>query len=256
MKVGQKLWTREELILAINLYCKLPYGQLHARNPEIIHLADLLGRSAGAVGWKLNNFASMDPSHQARGISGAVNAGKLDREIWNEFYQDWEIRAYESERLRAQYEGITLEQLNDLPEEELPRAGEDRERMVRVRVNQGFFRKTILASYNNTCCITGLQQPELLVASHIRRWADDKANRMNPSNGLALNALHDRAYEAGLITITPEYRVKLSAVLKKRTDEGVARHFLPYEGANLRLPKRFLPDVAFLRGHLEERFLG
>ncbi len=256
MKEGQRLWTREELILAINLYCKLPYGQLHERNPEIIALAKLLGRTPGGLGWKLNNFASLDPSHQARGIKGAANAAKLDRVIWDEFYEDWEARIFESERLLADFQQTTVEQLNNIPEEELPREGKERERMVRVRVNQNLFRKMVLGSYNNTCCITGLQQPELLVASHIRRWADDPANRMNPSNGLALNALHDRAFEAGLIGITSEYRVALCKSLKKSKDEGVLQHFLPYEGVALRLPKRFLPDLEFLRGHWEGRFLG
>lgn len=256
MKEGQWLWTREELILAINLYCKLPYGQLHERNPEIIALAKILGRTPGGLGWKLNNFASLDPSHQARGVKGAANTGKLDRVIWDEFYENWEARIFESERLLAQFNHTTVEELNHIPESDLPREGIERERMVRTRVNQNLFRKMVLASYNNTCCITGLQLPELLVASHIRRWADDPSNRMNPSNGLALNSLHDRAFEAGLIGIGPGYRVKLSAILKKSKEEGVQRHFLPYEGAELKLPKRFLPDEGFLREHLERRFLG
>ena len=74
MKEGQKLWTREELILAINLYCKLPFGKLHSRNPEIINLAKLIGRTANSVAYKLVNFASLDPSLKARGIKGAANA--------------------------------------------------------------------------------------------------------------------------------------------------------------------------------------
>jgi putative restriction endonuclease len=114
----------------------------------------------------------------------------------------------------------------------------------------------VLSSYNNTCCITGLQKPELLVASHIRRWADDPENRMNPRNGLALNALHDRAFEAGLIAIGSEYKILLCSALKKSKDPAVGVHFLPYEGAELRLPTRFLPDDGFLKGHLERRFLG
>ena len=62
MKQGQVLWTREELILAINLYCKLPFGKLHQNNPEIKHLAQLIGRSNGSLAYKLVNFASLDPS--------------------------------------------------------------------------------------------------------------------------------------------------------------------------------------------------
>jgi putative restriction endonuclease len=82
MRAGQNLWSREELILAINLYCKLPFGRLHNRNPEIINLANLIGRTPSSVAYKLVNFASLDPSLKARGIKGASNASNLDREIW------------------------------------------------------------------------------------------------------------------------------------------------------------------------------
>lgn len=81
MKEGQKLWTRDELILAANLYCKLPFGRLHRLNPDVINLASLIGRTPSSVAFKLVNFASLDPSLKARGIKGASNAGKLDRMI-------------------------------------------------------------------------------------------------------------------------------------------------------------------------------
>jgi putative restriction endonuclease len=256
MKEGQRLWTREELILAINLYCKLPFGRLHQRNPEVVQLAKLIHRTPGSVAYKLVNFASLDPSLQQRGIKGAVNASNLDKEIWNEFYNNWESAAYESEQLLAKSENTTVERLNAIPEEELPREGKERERLVKQRVNQCFFRKMILASYNNSCCITGIQLPQLLVASHISRWADDPENRMNPCNGLAMNALHDRAFEAGLIGITPDYCVVLSSTLKVSKDDSIEQLFLPYEGKQLRLPSRFLPDLHLLEHHTLNRFLG
>lgn len=81
MKQGQSLWTREELILAINLYCKTPFGKMHKTNPAVIELAALIGRTPSSVGLKLGNFASFDPSLKARGIKGASNASKLDKTI-------------------------------------------------------------------------------------------------------------------------------------------------------------------------------
>ena len=81
----KRLWTREELIVAINLYYKLPFGKLHKGNPEIIMIANRLGRTPSSVAWKLVNFASFDPSLKARGIKGASNASNLDKQIWNEF---------------------------------------------------------------------------------------------------------------------------------------------------------------------------
>ncbi|NTW93150.1 MAG: HNH endonuclease [Chlorobiaceae bacterium] len=255
MKAGQKLWTRDELILAINLYCKLPFGRLHAKNPEVVMLASLIGRTPGSIAYKLVNFASLDPSLQARGIKGASNASKLDREIWNEFYQDWDRLPFESEKLRASIEHSTVEKLNQIDEDELPKEGRTRERMVKTRVNQAFFRTMILASYNNTCCITGLQNNELLVAGHIKPWSIDEKNRLNPRNGLAMNALHDKAFESGLLTITPEYKVKISPLLKQQKKNPAVRdYFLRYDRQDIHAPWRFMPDAEFLRYHNQERF--
>lgn len=98
-------WTRDELILAFNLYCKIPFGTIHIRNPQIIALAKVLGRTPSAVSWKLANFASLDPSLKKRNIAGASHGSKLDAEIWNEFVSDWERLAFESEKLLARKRG-------------------------------------------------------------------------------------------------------------------------------------------------------
>lgn len=254
MKEGQRLWTRDELILTINLYCKLPFGRLHKLNPEIIHLANLINRTPSSVALKLGNFASFDPSLKARGIKGASNASKLDGEIWNEFFNNWDILAYESEQLLAQFENISVEQLNHISEDELPREGKVREQVVKVRVNQSFFRCSILAAYNNTCCITGINQAEFLIAGHIRPWGIDEKNRLNPRNGIALNALHDKAFETGYITITPDYTVKVSQAILKQKSQYNIDFFGKYENQSIILPSRFLPDVEFLKYHNEHRF--
>lgn len=255
MKNGQRLWTREELILAVNLYYKLPFGRLHSRNPEVINLATLIGRTANSVAYKLVNFASLDPSQQARGIKGASNTSNLDKLIWTEFFNHLDVLAYESEKLLANLEQITVEKLNAIPENELLREGKTREQIVKVRVNQQFFRKSVLASYNNTCCITGIQQTEFLIAGHIKPWGIDEKNRLNPQNGIAINALHDKAFETGLITITTDFKIKISSVLKKQHKvPSIQEYFLMYENRDMILPSRFLPDIEFLNYHNNERF--
>jgi len=254
MKEGQKLWTREELILAVNLYCKLPFGKLHKGNAEIIKLANLIGRTPSSVGLKLGNFASFDPSLQARGIKGARNASKLDSEIWNEFYNNWDQLPFESEKLLAKYKNTTVEELSEIDFNDLPKEGKVRMQFVKVRVNQNFFRSMILASYDNRCCITGISNRELLVAGHIKPWGLDEKNRMNPQNGLSLNALHDRAYETGLITILPDFKIKVSSLFKKEKNDSVRDYFLKYDNEPIFLPKRFLPDKEFLEYHNDVRF--
>lgn len=253
MQAGQRLWTREELILAINLYCKLPFGKLHKGNPEIVHLAKLIERTPSSVAYKLVNFASLDPSLQARGIKGASNSSKLDKEIWNEFYLNWEEAAYESEKLLAQFEEKSFDE-SEADIQLSQTEGKERESRIKVRVNQSFFRKTILASYNYKCCITGIDQPELLVAGHIKPWSLDKKNRLNPRNGLAMNNLHDKAFENGLFTISTDYKIIISNELKKSKNEAVLGCFLKLDQKEIILPSKFLPDPEFLKYHNDERF--
>ncbi len=255
MKKGQQLWTRDELILAINLYCKLPFGKIHRGNPDIVELANLLGRTPSSIAYKLVNFASLDPSLQARGIKGADHTSKLDKLIWTEFYSNWDQAAYESELLLNKLKGNIKPVPNfelDIPETE----GREKERLVRTRINQSFFRKTILASYNNTCCVTGINLPELLIAGHIVPWSIDEKNRLNPRNGLAMNGLHDKAFELGLISISPEYKILISPEIKKIKSESKENYFLAYEGQEIILPSKFLPDPEFLAYHNSTRFRG
>ena len=145
MKEGQKLWTREELILAINLYCKLPFGRLSSITKEIIDLSKLIGRTSSSVALKLVNFSSLDPSLQARGIKGMENASKLDKKIWGEFYNNWDAALLDSEELLAKERHTTIEKLNKINIDNLPKKGKEKERLVKIRLNQSIFRTIILA---------------------------------------------------------------------------------------------------------------
>lgn len=251
MKEGQTLWTREQSILAINLYCKLPFGKMHKTNPSIKELAQLINRTPDAVARKLGNFASLDPTLQARGIKGLGNTSKLDEIIWNEFYNNWDAALLESEQLMAKVKHTTIEKLNEVDLSDLPSEGLEKRRLVKTRVNQCIFRKIVLATYNNKCCITGISNPELLIASHIVPWSKDEKNRLNPMNGMALNALHDKAFDTGLITIDADtYTIKVSESLKqKKMPLSIKQNFLDYEGKEIMLPDKFLPDRSFLKMH-------
>ena len=55
-------WTPEQLKLAFAFYCQTSFGKLHSKNPQIIELAKLIGRTPSALAMKLVNFASLDPS--------------------------------------------------------------------------------------------------------------------------------------------------------------------------------------------------
>lgn len=242
-------WTREQLIVAFNLYCKIPFSKSVQGNPDVIRIAKLIGRTPSAVAFKLGNFGSFDPELKKRGIGGLPNTSKQDKAIWDEFNSNWEELAFQSELLIAQFENKAIEEVVDLEVSSRP-AGDEKERLVRVRVNQNFFRQSVLSIYGSKCCITGLDMPSLLVASHIVPWRSDAANRTNPQNGLCLNALHDKAFDQGLITVTTDFKVKVSARLKQPDSREVVQgFFLEYEDREISLPDKFRPDKAFLSYH-------
>jgi putative restriction endonuclease len=248
MKKGQNLWTEEELILAVNLYAKLPFGKMHSRNPKVIELANLMGRTPSAIALKLGNFASFDPNLQKRGIKGASNTGKLDRKIWDKFYEDWDRAFEDSDTLLAERKKVTVEMLYDNIQD---KKGLEKERFVHTRINQYRFRELVLANYDSTCCITGIKNSELLIASHITSWSKFENNRLDPRNGLCLNALHDRAFDAGLLTVcADDYTIKVSSlVLKNSPEEYVNKYFECYEGKQITIPKKFPPSKEFLLNH-------
>jgi putative restriction endonuclease len=249
-----KDWTREEQILAFNLYCKIPFGSIHMHNPRVIELARLLGRSVGSVSLKLSNFARLDPALQARGIRGMSHGAKGEEEIWHEFADCPETLAFESERLYASRVGKSIEEVADVDTGDLPAAGIEREATVRVRVNQSFFRSRILSAYNFRCCVTGLTVRPLLTASHIIPWAEDEKNRLNPKNGLCLNALHDRAFDRHLMWIEDGYVIRFSRQLGEAAvaNNETFRWLKSFDGAHLLLPKKFAPDPELLKRHGEK----
>ncbi len=247
-------WSKEELILAFNLYCKTPFTKINASHKGVKELAPIIGRSVSAVALKLANFARLDPALQKRNISGMSHGSKGEVEIWNIFNDNWEELAYQSELILAKYKKETIENSADIINYDLPPEGKEREAIVKTRVNQYFFRKTILASYDNHCCITGISKPELLIASHIIPWSIDESNRMNPKNGLCLNALHDKAFDRGLISVTPDYILKISEELIQSIKSQLDVYFIPFNNKKITLPQRFLPDKEFLDFHCTKIF--
>lgn len=248
MKKGDILWTRDQLILVINLYNKITFGQMHSRNPAVIALAGVIDRKPNAVALKLVNFASLDPRLKQKGME---KTSVLDRLVWKEFSSDWGEHIFESEKLLSKKTNNSLEKIYNIDLENLTqREGTDIERLVKTRVNQDRFREAVFTNFNNQCCISGIGITGLLVASHIVPWSKDITNRLNPKNGLALNALLDRAFDNHLITITPDLEVKISSKFKKYQEIlSIKQNFIDYDGKTIIEPKKFYPDVDFLKMH-------
>lgn len=251
-------WTREEVILAFNLYIKIPYGTITGSNPHVIELANLIGRTPNAVGLKLCNFARFDPYHKARGVKGLANGGKMDEIIFKEFTHNWDDLLFESEQIMVKYKQTTIEEkYPDLVQIASEKKGEVKIREVKTRVNQNLFRQMILSIYGSKCAVSSIDNPEFLIASHIKRWADDPNERLNPENGICLSALYDRAFEEGFIGIDKNYTILISSELKKKKDKPFYNDFFgKFDGKLLNLPDKFCPNEKFIEQHLQERFKG
>jgi len=249
-------WTKEQLKLAFHLYCQLPFGKLDMRTPEVIKLAGLIARTPGAVAMKLSNFASLDPAITSTGRKGLEGASNLDREIWDEFHADWETLAVESEMLRRKLDA-NAQQMDESEEQLVPEdfTGETRKVITEQRIKQAFFRRAVLSSYRARCCMSGLSEARLLVASHIVPWSKDKANRLNPSNGLCLSAIHDRAFDKGLITLTDDFKIVVSEELKRKKESFVIEVLLPLDGRSIEPPERFAPQLEFIAWHRNQLFV-
>ena len=128
--------------------------------------------------------------------------------------------------------------------------GKDRMREAKTRIGQHAFREIILEIYENRCCLTGIDLPEVNRASHIIGWAERAATRMDPRNGLCLSATYDAAFDRKLITFDEDYRLVLSKTLRARVpNEALRTHFLSREGQQLELPQRFHPLQEYLAVH-------
>lgn len=259
MAEERRNWTRDETIVAFNLYCKIPFNEVTKSNPLIVKYATILGRTPSALNMKIGNLAHHDPELRKRGITGLVHGSRLDEEIWNEFNGNWNGLAFESEEILARLQGNGIEaEVDELVDDDMPLPiGTDKETIIRARVNQAFFRSAVLAAYNNKCCITGLSVSQLLVASHIVPWAKNTDMRTDPRNGLLLNSIHDKAFDTGLITITPDYKIKVSRqIYDLLPDDVINQWFVKYEGGSIALPEKFFPSAESLKWHNENVFKG
>lgn len=241
--VERRNWQAEEVREALALYLVTDFGRFHSRNPDIIALASRLDRTPSSIALKLANFAALDDSLPRKGMA---NASALDRQVWAEYLSqpDAVIAAFArqtAQRARPVAAPIGFAE-NPTAFDHL---GGARQVQSLQRVGQDLFRRMVLTSYQGRCALTGIDDPKLLTASHILPWSEAPDMRMRPTNGLCLNALHDRAFDRHLISFDPEGRLLVSPRVSTTTREALLRGCK--EG--LDRPKRFAPDLDFLAQH-------
>lgn len=242
-------WTREETIIAFNVYCKIAFKSSSKSNPIVIKYANMLGRTPSALNMKIGNIGRLDPDLKEKGISGLSHGAKMEEEVWKEFYDNPEKLAYESEKLIAELSKVPIEKISGIKIDDLP-IGRDRETIIKQRVNQSFFRSTVLNSYDFRCCISGVKNIELLEACHIVDWSDDFHNRTNPKNGLCMNPFFHKAYDKHLLAITPDFAIVVSDKLLQSVEDVRFKNYLKdLSGAKIHLPNKFKPQRELLEIH-------
>ena len=248
----RKKWTRDQLLVAFMLYCQLPFGKLHSRNLEIMKYAKLIDRTPSALAMKLTNIASLDPAITSTGRKGLKGASFSDKQMWNEMQSNWNEFVEEAGQVLNDISNGWEEK--DVKDDEKNYIGRTRLVETKARIGQHFFRASVLSAYNGKCCISGLSQPSLLVASHIIPWKDDETTRLNPRNGLALSVLHDRAFDLGMITIDEKMKVVVSYKYFDDEDVFCDQTIKLFEGKAIDVPEKFSPDKRFLEFHRENIF--
>lgn len=260
-KKSIRRWTENEIKSALYLYFQLPFGKIHSGNPEIIDLAHALDRTPSSIAMKLANFASLDPKIIDTGRTGLSGASSLDREIWNAFHNDWTRLISEAAKTQGPIPPDDIRENNEQVRDksadfifETYAGTGTSSAVVEQRLGQNFFRRAVIANYDEKCCVTGIADVRLLNASHIVPWAIDRSNRHNPRNGLCLSATFDRAFDRGLMCIDLHGRTRFSSSLLQSSNKETRLFFGQYEGKEISLARRMQPDPIFLQWHQDNCF--
>ncbi|WP_245231204.1 HNH endonuclease [Parasedimentitalea huanghaiensis] len=170
------------------------------------------------------------------------NASATDRIVWQEFLQTPETIIDASLPVHLNTSGFGFA---DNATAWKSRTGNDVSAPTTARRGQQFFRDMILTGYQNRCALTEVNDPRLLNASHIVGWADAPKLRLNPTNGLCLNTLHDRAFDRHLITFDEDYQMQVASDVPWDARKSLEK----VDSRRLTMPTRFLPNQTFLEQH-------
>ena len=248
--MSYRRWTREETVVCFALYCITPFNRL-SNQKQYAQIAEKLERCPASLAMKLCNFAALDPMYHGKGLS---RYALLDKAVFDEFQRNWIALSKEAEDILGM-------KLFDIGEEENLHIGPQRGKHhseVSEKNGRIFFRRSVLAAYNNTCCVSGLTHTRLLVASHIKPWyiCDKQTEGANPANGLCLNSFYDRAFGEGLFTIDTRLKIHVSnRVRREYGDECLKKWLYCLDGKKITCPTRFRPRNDFIEYHNDEVFI-
>ncbi len=234
-------WSREDIVIAYALYCITPLKQINPKNKVIQQVAEIIPHSASSIVMRMLNFKHLDP----RTGQGLGHVAKADKLIYEEFKHDWGALSVEAETLT----GLDLFDASPIQGAKPLSSLTNKSQVTRERV---FFKKAVLSAYDGRCFLSGCSVPTMLIASHIKPFSKCRtsADRVDPSNGICLNNFYDKAFDSGLLTITPGLKVHISPILKTFAKDDFTRLWLlDLEGAVYSPPPRFSPRSDLLEYH-------
>src|SRR5438034_750534 len=134
----------------------------------------------------------------------------------------------------------------------VPRYGEPIQ--VQPRLGQGSFRVIVTDAYGRRCAVTGEKALPVLIAAHIRPFAEGGEHRVD--NGLLLRSDIHILFDRGYVTVTPQYRLEVSGRLKTDFDNG--EEYIAWRGQQISVPPtpEHRPKPEFLAWHNENRFIS
>ena len=248
-----RLWTRDELILTLSLYFRLPFGRLNHTTPEVKQLAALIGRTDNSVALRLVNYAACDPYILSTGRHGMASGSAVCKPYWEEFANDKERLFYEAKQIEARLLEKPIEEVLTLQPSQLE--GKERLAVVRQRIGQDAFHDMVLGNYNYRCAVTGIDIPSLLAAGHIIPWSESKEHRLDPENGICLSPLYHEAFDQGFISLDENYHILLAPKLKEYAEHAFyAQHFASLEHRTILLPDEHRPNPLYLEWHRDVVF--
>lgn len=249
--MANRLWTRDEFILALDLYFRTPFGQIHKNNPDIIKLAEFIGRTPSSVGMRLSNYANCDPKLKAAGIKGLDGGKEKCQPYWDEFANS-----------RGKLMSAAIEARTHIVESHSNGGNQfythvsEWDNLVNEMYDYAF-QDIVSKNYQSHCAISGMKASQFLVGCHIIPSSENEKEAMKASNGIFLNILYARAFVEGLIGFDTNYKIHFSPELQSHKLENGYHLFKRYEGESLKLGDVVVkPDVNFLEWHMDTVFKG
>lgn len=218
---------------------------------------------------KYRRGRSQDGTNPAIGCNVLTQPFFLDRQDWIPVPRSWKPnivrgKTYDTdesdgaELLRQVRARLDLRDMLEHGEALADEAHQSRygaEFLTRARLGEGSFRVLVTDAYARRCAITGERTLPTLEAAHIKPYSEHGPHRV--SNGLLLRSDWHRLFDEGYVTVTPDYRVEVSARIRQEYENG--REYYRHHGQMLdRLPQRShdRPSPEFICWHNERVFVG